>query len=157
MPMILSIRNVTKRYQNHLALNQISLDIPEGQIFGLLGPNGAGKTSLIRIINQITAPDEGEVFFNGVPLSQKHIEQIGYLPEERGLYKKMKVGEQLVYLARLKGLSKNDAMSQLKEWFIKLDIKDWWNKPVEDLSKGTASVDYADASNDFRCGSLASC
>jgi ABC-2 type transport system ATP-binding protein len=134
--MILSIRNVTKRYQNHLALNQISLDIPEGQIFGLLGPNGAGKTSLIRIINQITAPDEGEVFFNGVPLSQKHIEQIGYLPEERGLYKKMKVGEQLVYLARLKGLSKNDAMSQLKEWFIKLDIKDWWNKPVEDLSKG---------------------
>jgi ABC-2 type transport system ATP-binding protein len=136
MPMILSIRNVTKRYQNHLALNQISLDIPEGQIFGLLGPNGAGKTSLIRIINQITAPDEGEVFFNGVPLSQKHIEQIGYLPEERGLYKKMKVGEQLVYLARLKGLSKNDAMSQLKEWFIKLDIKDWWNKPVEDLSKG---------------------
>jgi ABC-2 type transport system ATP-binding protein len=134
--MILSIRNVTKRYENHVALHQINLDIPEGQIFGLLGPNGAGKTSLIRIINQITAPDEGEVLFDGVPLSLKHIEQIGYLPEERGLYKKMKVGEQLVYLARLKGLSKDEAVSRLKEWFIKLDIKDWWNKPVEDLSKG---------------------
>ncbi|MHA8067041.1 ABC transporter ATP-binding protein [Aquirufa sp. ROCK2-A2] len=134
--MILSIQNVSKSYENHVALNKINLDIPEGQIFGLLGPNGAGKTSLIRIINQITAPDEGEVLFNGEPLSQKHIEQIGYLPEERGLYKKMKVGEQLVYLARLKGLSKKEAISRLKEWFIKLDIKDWWNKPVEDLSKG---------------------
>jgi len=134
--MILSIQQVTKRYENHLALNQINLDIPEGQIFGLLGPNGAGKTSLIRIINQITAPDEGFVYFNGEPLSQKHIEQIGYLPEERGLYKKMKVGEQLVYLARLKGLTKEVAIARLKDWFIKLDIKDWWNKPVEDLSKG---------------------
>ena len=134
--MILSIQKVSKRYENHLALNQINLDIPEGQIFGLLGPNGAGKTSLIRIINQITAPDEGVVFFNGEPLSQKHIEQIGYLPEERGLYKKMKVGEQLVYLARLKGLTKEEAVSRLRDWFIKLDIKDWWNKPVEDLSKG---------------------
>lgn len=134
--MILSIQQVTKRYENHLALNQINLDIPEGQIFGLLGPNGAGKTSLIRIINQITAPDEGNVYFNGESLSQKHIEQIGYLPEERGLYKKMKVGEQLVYLARLKGLTKEEAIAGLKEWFIKLDIKDWWNKPVEDLSKG---------------------
>ncbi len=134
--MILSIQKVSKRYENHLALNQINLDIPEGQIFGLLGPNGAGKTSLIRIINQITAPDEGIVFFNGEPLSQKHIEQIGYLPEERGLYKKMKVGEQLVYLARLKGLTKEEAVSRLRDWFIKLDIKDWWNKPVEDLSKG---------------------
>lgn len=134
--MILSIQQVSKRYENHLALNQINLDIPEGQIFGLLGPNGAGKTSLIRIINQITAPDEGEVLFNGEPLSQKHIEQIGYLPEERGLYKKMKVGDQLVYLARLKGLSKDEALTRLKDWFIKLDIKDWWNKPVEDLSKG---------------------
>ncbi|MHA8050248.1 ABC transporter ATP-binding protein [Aquirufa sp. ROCK-SH2] len=134
--MILSIQQVTKRYENHLALNQINLDIPEGQIFGLLGPNGAGKTSLIRIVNQITAPDEGNVYFNGESLSQKHIEQIGYLPEERGLYKKMKVGEQLVYLARLKGLTKEEAIAGLKEWFIKLDIKDWWNKPVEDLSKG---------------------
>ena len=105
-------------------------------IFGLLGPNGAGKTSLIRIVNQITAPDSGSVMFDGEPLAEKHISQIGYLPEERGLYKKMKVGELLLYLARLKGLSKSEAMDKLKEWFVKFDIKTWWDKPVEDLSKG---------------------
>jgi ABC-2 type transport system ATP-binding protein len=101
-----------------------------------LGPNGAGKTSLIRIINQITAPDSGQIMFNGEPLSPKHVDQIGYLPEERGLYKKMKVGDQLLYLAQLKGMSKSEALSKLKDWFIRLDIKDWWNKPVDDLSKG---------------------
>ena len=134
--MILSIQNVVKRYADHTALAGVSLEIPNGQIFGLLGPNGAGKTSLIRIINQITAPDEGQVLFDGELLQPKHVEQIGYLPEERGLYKKMKVGDQLMYLAQLKGLSKAEALSRLKEWFIRLDIKDWWNKPVDDLSKG---------------------
>ena len=134
--MILSIQHVEKRYADHLALNNINLEIPKGKIFGLLGPNGAGKTSLIRIINQITAPDAGQVFFNGELLSPKHIERIGYLPEERGLYKKMKVGEQLLYLAQLKGMSKQKATEHLKHWFIKFDIKDWWDKPVEDLSKG---------------------
>ncbi|MHA8077371.1 ABC transporter ATP-binding protein [Aquirufa antheringensis] len=134
--MILSIQNVVKRYADHTALAGVSLEIPKGQIFGLLGPNGAGKTSLIRIINQITAPDEGHVMFDGELLQPKHVEQIGYLPEERGLYKKMKVGDQLMYLARLKGLSKAEAQSRLKDWFIRLDIKDWWYKPVDDLSKG---------------------
>ena len=134
--MILSIQNVVKRYADHTALAGVSLEFPKGQIFGLLGPNGAGKTSLIRIINQITAPDEGRVLFDGELLQQKHVEQIGYLPEERGLYKKMKVGEQLLYLAQLKGLSKAEAQNRLKDWFIRLDIKDWWNKQVDDLSKG---------------------
>ena len=134
--MILSIQNVVKRYADHTALAGVSLEIPKGQIYGLLGPNGAGKTSLIRIINQITAPDEGQVLFDGELLQPKHVEQIGYLPEERGLYKKMKVGDQLMYLAQLKGLSKAEALSRLKDWFIRLDIKDWWNKPVDDLSKG---------------------
>ena len=134
--MILSIQNVVKRYADHTALAGVSLDIPKGQIFGLLGPNGAGKTSLIRIINQITAPDEGRVLFDGELLQPKHVEQIGYLPEERGLYKKMKVGDQLLYLAQLKGLSKAEAQNRLKDWFIRLDIKDWWNKQVDDLSKG---------------------
>jgi len=134
--MILSIQNVVKRYAEHTALAGVSLEIPMGQIFGLLGPNGAGKTSLIRIINQITAPDEGQVIFDGELLQPKHVEQIGYLPEERGLYKKMKVGEQLMYLAQLKGLSRTEAQNRLKDWFIRLDIKDWWNKPVDDLSKG---------------------
>jgi ABC-2 type transport system ATP-binding protein len=134
--MILSIQNVVKRYADHTALAGASLEIPKGQIFGLLGPNGAGKTSLIRIINQITAPDEGRVLFDGELLQPKHVEQIGYLPEERGLYKKMKVGEQLLYLAQLKGLSKAEAQNRLKDWFIRLDIKDWWNKQVDDLSKG---------------------
>ncbi len=132
----LEIRDVVKRYAAHTALSGVSLNVPKGQIFGLLGPNGAGKTSLIRIINQITAPDEGKVLFSGEPLQPKHIERIGYLPEERGLYKKMKVGEQLLYLARLKGLSAPEATERLKRWFIKFDIKDWWGKNVEDLSKG---------------------
>ncbi|TBH69679.1 ABC transporter ATP-binding protein [Aquirufa antheringensis] len=134
--MILSIQQVVKRYADHTALAGVSLEIPKGQIFGLLGPNGAGKTSLIRIINQITAPDEGHVLFDGELLQPKHVEQIGYLPEERGLYKKMKVGDQLMYLAQLKGLSKAEAQSRLKDWFIRLDIKDWWYKPVDNLSKG---------------------
>lgn len=133
---ILSIRHIVKNYANHTALNDVSLEIPKGQIYGLLGPNGAGKTSLIRIINQITAPDEGEVLFEGIPLNESHISQIGYLPEERGLYKKMKVGDLLLYLARLKGMTKSEAMERLKVWFVKFDIKSWWDKPVEDLSKG---------------------
>jgi ABC-2 type transport system ATP-binding protein len=131
--MILSIQQVVKRYADHTALAGVSLEIPKGQIFGLLGPNGAGKTSLIRIITQITAPDEGQVIFDGEVL---HPKQIGYLPEERGLYKKMKVGDQLMYLAQLKGLSKAEAQSRLKDWFIRLDVKDWWYKEVDDLSKG---------------------
>ena len=134
--MLLSIRNLGKRYADHVALSDVNLEIPKGKIFGLLGPNGAGKTSLIRIITQITGPDSGEILFDGEPLRLAHADQIGYLPEERGLYKKMKVGEQLMYLAQLKGLSKAEAQSRLKDWFIRLDIKDWWYKPVDDLSKG---------------------
>lgn len=134
--MILSIQDVVKRYSSHVALDRVSLEIPKGKIFGLLGPNGAGKTSLIRIITQITAPDEGKILFDGERLSSKHVEQIGYLPEERGLYKKMKVGEQLIYLAQLKGLSRQEASTRLKDWFIRLDIKEWWDKQVDDLSKG---------------------
>ncbi|MDF5691719.1 ABC transporter ATP-binding protein [Aquirufa aurantiipilula] len=134
--MILSIQDVVKRYSSHVALDRVSLEIPKGKIFGLLGPNGAGKTSLIRIITQITAPDEGQILFDGEKLSSKHVEQIGYLPEERGLYKKMKVGEQLIYLAQLKGLSRQEAVTRLKDWFIRLDIKEWWDKQVDDLSKG---------------------
>ena len=133
---IFSARNVTKKYANHLALDKVSIDIPRQSIFGLLGPNGAGKTSFIRIINQITGPDEGELFFNGQKLNPRHIEQIGYLPEERGLYKKMKVGEQALYLAQLKGVSKHDALRKLKELFEKFEIQDWWNRKVEELSKG---------------------
>ena len=133
---MLEIRNIIKQYADHRALDDVSLYIPEGKIFGLLGPNGAGKTSLIRIINQITAPDAGEIYFNNEVLSPHHIEEIGYLPEERGLYKKMKVGEQMIYLAQLKGLSKIEARRRLDFWFEKLDISTWWNKKVEDLSKG---------------------
>jgi ABC-2 type transport system ATP-binding protein len=133
---ILEAKNVVKRYANHTALNDVSISIPKGVIYGLLGPNGAGKTSLIRIINQITAPDEGQILFEGQKLNASHIAQIGYLPEERGLYKKMKVGEQLLYLAQLKGLSKQQSLEKLKEWFIKFDIKTWWDKNIEDLSKG---------------------
>lgn len=131
-------RGVTKRYSNHTALDQVSITIPEKTIYGLLGPNGAGKTTLIRIINQIINLDEGEVFVFGEKLSSRHIELIGYLPEERGLYKKMKVGDQLLYLAQLKGLSRKDALGKIKEWLDKFDIQDWWNKKVEDLSKGMA-------------------
>lgn len=136
MTAIISASNISKRYANHLALDNISVDIPTNSIFGLLGPNGAGKTSLIRIINQITGPDKGTILFNGEPLNEKHIAQIGYLPEERGLYKKMKVGEQALYLAQLKGMSKKEAKLKLKYWFDKFEIGPWWNKRVEELSKG---------------------
>lgn len=133
---IIEVQNITKDYASHRALDDVSMNIPKGCIFGLLGPNGAGKTSLIRIINQITGPDQGQILFDGQPLGEKHIGKIGYLPEERGLYKKMKVGEQLLYLAQLKGLSKKDALDKLKLWFVKFDIKTWWDKSVSDLSKG---------------------
>jgi ABC-2 type transport system ATP-binding protein len=135
---LLQVNNVTKKYAQHVALNNVSLSVKAGEIFGLLGPNGAGKTSLIRIINQITAPDAGTILFNNEPLNTKHISLIGYLPEERGLYKKMEVGEQALYLAQLKGLSKHDAKQKLKYWFEKFEIQSWWNKKVEDLSKGMA-------------------
>jgi ABC-2 type transport system ATP-binding protein len=133
---LLVAENIHKSFANHKALKGVSLNVPEASIFGLLGPNGAGKTTLIRIINQITAPDEGKVYLNGEILKPDHIEYIGYLPEERGLYKKMKVGEQAIYLAQLKGLSKNDAKKQLKYWFEKYEIASWWNRKVEELSKG---------------------
>lgn len=133
---MLSIQHITKRYSNHTALEDVGFEVNEKKIFGLLGPNGAGKTSLIRIINQITRPDSGAILFNGVPLSMKHEELIGYLPEERGLYKKMEVGEQALYLAQLKGLSKQEAMKRLKFWFEKFEISSWWNKKIEELSKG---------------------
>ena len=133
---MLSIRNIVKQYAGHTALSDVSLEVSSGQIFGLLGPNGAGKTSLIRIINQITAPDSGEIYFDGQKLNQSHIERIGYMPEERGLYKKMAIGEQIVYLARLKGMSHADATKRIKYWFEKLQIENWWDKKVEELSKG---------------------
>ena len=131
-------KNVTKQYGNQLALDNVSISVPEQCIYGLLGPNGAGKTTLIRIINQITGPDTGELFLNGQKLMPSDVQLIGYLPEERGLYKKMKVGEQALYFAQLKGLSKAEAMKRLKYWFKKLDIIDWWGKKVEELSKGMA-------------------
>ncbi len=131
-------QGITKRYVAHTALDKVSVTIPEKTIYGLLGPNGAGKTTLIRIINQIINADEGEVRVFGEKLAEKHIGIIGYLPEERGLYKKMKVGDQLMYLAQLKGLSKADAFERIKKWLIKFEIKDWWQKKVEDLSKGMA-------------------
>ncbi|MGJ1364023.1 ABC transporter ATP-binding protein [Sphingobacterium spiritivorum] len=133
---MLDIQHIVKQYANHRALDDVSLFIPKGKIFGLLGPNGAGKTSLIRIINQITAPDEGQILFNGEVLNPNHIGKIGYLPEERGLYKKMKIGEQMLYLAQLKGLSKAEASTKIRYWFEKLQIQSWWDKKVEDLSKG---------------------
>ncbi|HQT24134.1 MAG: ABC transporter ATP-binding protein [Sphingobacteriales bacterium 17-39-43] len=133
---MLSIRNIVKQYANHRALDNVSIEIEKGSVFGLLGPNGAGKTSLIRIINQITAPDQGEIFLNGEKLNPSHISKIGYLPEERGLYKKMEIGEQMLYLAQLKGLSKTDATARIRYWFEKMGIQSWWNKKVEDLSKG---------------------
>lgn len=135
---MLQINDVSKSYSGHQALSHVSFDVPEGGIYGLLGPNGAGKTTLIRIINHITAPDSGEVLFQGHPLTQKDVVHIGYLPEERGLYKKMKVGEQALFFARLKGLNKADATRELKKWFEKFEISDWWNKKVEELSKGMA-------------------
>lgn len=133
---MLSIRNIVKQYAEHRALDGVSIEIEKGSIFGLLGPNGAGKTSLIRIINQITAPDEGEIWFNGEKLNPNHIAKIGYLPEERGLYKKMTIGEQALYLAQLKGLSRAEAIKRIKYWFEKMEMETWWDKKVEDLSKG---------------------
>ncbi|MFN2429967.1 MAG: ABC transporter ATP-binding protein [Cryomorphaceae bacterium] len=135
---MLKVENITKTYAGHDALTDVSFDVPKGSIFGLLGPNGAGKTSLIRIINQITGADSGQILFNGEPLSPKHIARIGYLPEERGLYKKMKVGEQALYLAMLKGMSKAEAKAKLAEWFKRFDVESWWDKKVEELSKGMA-------------------
>ncbi|MDK2841647.1 MAG: type transport system ATP-binding protein [Anaerophaga sp.] len=131
-------RGIVKRFANHLALDKVDIDVPRNSIYGLLGPNGAGKTTLIRIINRITGPDEGQLILDGHPLRSADIRNIGYLPEERGLYKKMKVGEQAIYLARLKGLSRNDALKQLKYWFEKFEIQPWWDKKVEELSKGMA-------------------
>ena len=135
---LLEVNNVVKQYSSHLALDGVSLNVPKGTVYGLLGPNGAGKTTLIRIINCITAPDSGEIMLNGKKLSPADVRNIGYLPEERGLYKKMKVGEQAMYLARLKGMSKQDATTALKYWFEKFEIQEWWNKKVEELSKGMA-------------------
>ncbi len=134
--MFLEVKNVVKQYASHRALDNVSIQLEEGHIFGLLGPNGAGKTSLIRIINQITAPDEGEVLFKGRALERSDISRIGYLPEERGLYPKMKVGDQAIYLAQLKGLSKAEAKKRLAQWFEKFEIMPWWDKKVEELSKG---------------------
>ncbi|MEI6019997.1 MAG: ATP-binding cassette domain-containing protein [Bacteroidota bacterium] len=133
---MLRIHQVTKKYSSHLALNDVSLTVNEKCIFGLLGPNGAGKTSLIRIINQITGPDSGEVFFKGEKIAQKHVEKIGYLPEERGLYKKMSVGDQVLYLAQLKGLSRQEARKRAAVWFEKFEMAGWWKKKIEELSKG---------------------
>lgn len=135
---VLEVENVVKQFAGHLALNGVSLQVPENTIYGLLGPNGAGKTTLIRIINCITAPDSGKVMLNGKALTPAEVAKIGYLPEERGLYKKMKVGEQALYLARLKGMSKADALKALKFWFEKFEIQTWWDKKVEELSKGMA-------------------
>lgn len=133
---ILQAENINKNYSGHQALTDVDLSIEKGKVFGLLGPNGAGKTTFIRIINQITAPDSGQILFDGKPLSAKDIYRIGYLPEERGLYPKMKVGEQAIYLAQLKGLDKNTALKRLKPWFEKFDLTSWWNKKVSELSKG---------------------
>lgn len=138
MENILTVENVSKAFTNHVALDDVSLEIPRGKIYGLLGPNGAGKTTLIRIINHITAPDKGRVIFDGHELTAADIVNIGYLPEERGLYKKMKVGDQALFFARLKGLSRKQAEASLREWFEKLEISSWWNKKVEELSKGMA-------------------
>jgi ABC-2 type transport system ATP-binding protein len=138
MSTILEVNKVVKKYGDYTALNEVSLTVPKGSIYGLLGPNGAGKTSLIRIINQITMPDSGEIILDGEKLQPKHIQHIGYLPEERGLYKTMKVGEQCLYLAQMKGLSKAEAKIQLDYWFDRLEIQGWWNKKIQELSKGMA-------------------
>lgn len=138
MSTILEVNKVVKKYGDYTALNEVSLTVPKGSIYGLLGPNGAGKTSLIRIINQITMPYSGEIILDGEKLQPKHIQYIGYLPEERGLYKTMKVGEQCLYLAQMKGLSKAEAKIQLEYWFDRLEIQGWWNKKIQELSKGMA-------------------
>ncbi|HRN36101.1 MAG TPA: ABC transporter ATP-binding protein [Flavobacteriales bacterium] len=135
---MLSVENVVKRFGDHVALDGVSMDVPKGKIFGLLGPNGAGKTTLIRIITRITGPDSGRVLLNGRPMTDADVAAMGYLPEERGLYKKMKVGEQALYLAQLKGMDKQEATKRLKEWFERWEMGNWWNKKVEELSKGMA-------------------
>lgn len=135
---LIECKDICKNFGEKVALDHVSLEIPKGQIFGLLGPNGAGKTTMIRIINRITIPNSGEVLFDGRPITQRDVEKIGYLPEERGLYRKMEVGDQAMYLAQLKGMSEKDARNELKKWFIKFGIQDWWKKKVEELSKGMA-------------------
>lgn len=135
---IFKAEHVEKRYANHLALDDVSISVPEGKVYGLLGPNGAGKTTLIRIINQITLPDKGKIYFKGNEMKDSDVHRIGYLPEERGLYKKMKVGEQALYFAQLKGMSHSEALRRLKQWFVKFEIQAWWDKKVEELSKGMA-------------------
>ncbi len=135
---IVEVKNVSKTFGPKVALDNVSLDIPEGKIFGLLGPNGAGKSTLIRIINRITIASAGQILFQGHPITEEDVSRIGYLPEERGLYRKMKVGDQAMYLAQLKGMSAHDAAVELKKWFVRFDIADWWNKKVEELSKGMA-------------------
>ena len=135
---IIEIKDICKSFGEKVALDHVSFDIPEGQIFGLLGPNGAGKTTLIRVINRITIPGSGQILFNGAPITQRDVEKIGYMPEERGLYRKMKVGDQAMYLAQLKGMTAQDARASLKEWFVRFNIQDWWDKKVEELSKGMA-------------------
>ena len=135
---IIEVKNVTKHFGPKVALDNVSLDIPEGKIFGLLGPNGAGKSTLIRIINRITIATGGEIYFQGHPITEEDVSRIGYLPEERGLYRKMKVGDQAMYLAQLKGMSAREAAVELKKWFVRFEIQDWWNKKVEELSKGMA-------------------
>ena len=136
--MLIQCKNVSKSFGEKVALDNVSVDIPKGKIFGLLGPNGAGKTTLIRIINRITIPNSGQVTFDGRPITQEDVEKIGYLPEERGLYRKMNVGDQAMYLAQLKGMSAQDAAAELKKWFVRFGIQSWWNKKVEELSKGMA-------------------
>lgn len=138
MSILLEVNKIVKQYGDYVALNEVSLSVPKGSIYGLLGPNGAGKTSLIRIINQITLPDSGEVILDGEKLQPKHVQYIGYLPEERGLYKSMKVGEQCLYLAQMKGLTKAEAKKQLDYWFDRLGIQGWWSKKIQELSKGMA-------------------
>jgi ABC-2 type transport system ATP-binding protein len=138
MSNLLEVNKIVKQYGDYVALNEVSLSVPKGSIYGLLGPNGAGKTSLIRIINQITLPDSGEIILDGEKLQPKHVQYIGYLPEERGLYKSMKVGEQCLYLAQMKGLTKAEAKKQLDYWFDRLGIQGWWNKKIQELSKGMA-------------------
>ena len=135
---IITAEHITKRFAAHTALDDVSVEIPRSSVYGLLGPNGAGKTTLIRTINRITLPDEGRILFNGEPITQKDIFRIGYLPEERGLYRKMKVGDQALFLARLKGLSRHEALIRLKKWFVRFGIEEWWEKKVEELSKGMA-------------------
>ena len=135
---LIECKGITKRFGEKVALDNLSVDIPKGKIFGLLGPNGAGKTTLIRIINRITIPNSGEVLFDGRPITQSDVEKIGYLPEERGLYRKMEVGDQAMYLAQLKGMSAAQARKELKSWFVRFGIQDWWKKKVEELSKGMA-------------------